>query len=332
MKIPNKADMSRKAELKRIASNDHEVHEHQHGQHNHSEHHHDGHHHSLGGHHHGETSEKNLWIAFALNLTFVVIELIGGIWTGSTAILSDALHDFGDSIALGLSALIQRISKKQAHPKYNFGWKRLPIIGALINIIILGASTIYIISEAIPNLFNPTPVLSQGMIGIAIFGVIANGLAVFRMRGAKKILDRTVILHLLEDLLGWIAVLITAGIMAVTNWYWLDPLLSLVISGIMIKNIWSNTRVIIDIILGATLDEDLKGRLQAEILQLAPEISSINKFQLWSLDGDEQVACLTIILQSEHNHEQIVAKIRSYLATQLIVETTIECQVTESKI
>ncbi|MGL4953221.1 MAG: cation diffusion facilitator family transporter [Culicoidibacterales bacterium] len=308
-----------------------------HGHHEHEHHHdhektHQGHHHGLGGHqHHDATaSEKNLWIAFALNMSFAIIELIGGIWTGSTAILSDALHDFGDSVGLGLSALIQRFAKKQAKPKYNFGWKRLPVLGAALNIIILSISTIYIISEAIPRLLQPVPVLSEGMIWIALFGIIANGLAVFRMRGAKQILDRTVILHLLEDLFGWIAVLVVASVMNMTTWYWLDPLLSLIISGVMIKNIWSNAKIIIDIILGATLDESLKQELSEGILALTPQITRLSKFQLWSLDGDEQVACVEVLLQNEENHEGVVNQIRSYLALNAIVETTIECRFVEN--
>lgn len=295
------------------------AHEHEHYEHNHS--------HGIGGHHHHDAraSEKNLWIAFGLNLGFAIIEIIGGLWTGSTAILSDALHDLGDSLALGSSALIQRFSQKQAGPKYNFGWKRLPVLGALLNIIILGVSSVYVVSEALPKLLNPQVIMSEGMILMAVFGIFANGLAVFRMRGSKRVLDRSVLLHMMEDLLGWIAVLIVAIVIYFTDWYWLDPLLSLIISGVMITNIFSNGKIILDIILGATLDEDFKRELMEEILELSPSIEAIDKFQLWSLDGDEHVATLQLRLDEAGDHEVIIQQVKDHLKREGISEVTIEC-------
>ncbi len=298
-------------------------------QQNHADYDHDHHEHAhnhLGGHHHHSSGSQNLWIAFTLNFVFAIIEFIGGMWTGSTAILSDALHDLGDSFALAISAILQQISRKQAPEKYNFGWKRLPIIGAIVNILILIVSVVFIVSEAIPQLLNPTPVYSTGMIWIAILGIVANGIAVFRIYGSKRILDRTVMLHLLEDLLGWIAVLVVAIVLVFTDWYWLDPLLSLGIAGIMAKNIFEQLKIVFVIILGATIDEPFKQELVAHIFQLTPEIIEIPKFQLWSLDGDESVACLKVRLATPDRHEIITQQIHDYLATEEIHEVTIECE------
>lgn len=308
-------------------NNDHQHASHDENHHNHDhnhEHHHS--HQTLGGHHHHQSGSENLWIAFALNFVFAIIEFVGGIWTGSTAILSDALHDLGDSLALAISAVLQQISKKPAPVKYNFGWKRLPIIGAMLNILILSVSVVFIINEAIPHLLIPTPVESKGMIWIAILGIFANGLAVFRIYGSKRILDRTVMLHLLEDLLGWIAVLVVAIVLVFTDWYWLDPLLSLGIAGIMAKNIFEQLKIVLILILGATVDEAFKHELQEQILQLTPQILGLSKFQLWSLDGDESVACLKVQLATAENHEIITQQIHEYLATADIHEVTIECE------
>ncbi|MGL5296768.1 MAG: cation diffusion facilitator family transporter [Culicoidibacterales bacterium] len=310
--------------MKHIHGNTKKDHIHEHDCHDHD---HKHSHSILGGHnHHDEhTSEKNLWIAFGLNIIFVLIEVVGGLWTGSTAILSDALHDLGDSIALGLSAWMQRISTKKAPIKYNFGWKRLPVLAALLNIVVLTCSTVFIVSEALPRLFSPEPVHSVGMVWIAIVGIIANGLAVWRMQGSKKILDRTVMLHLLEDLLGWVAVLIVGGVIAFTDWYWMDPLLSLVISAIMFKNIVKNARIVCAIIMGVTLDEQQKIQIEMELMALNKDIQTIEKFQLWSLDGEEQVACLQLRIRPLADNQAIIKQIRTYLVTQSIYESTIEC-------
>lgn len=302
------------------------MHKHYHGTHEAHTHQH------TGQHHHHHEGSKNLWIAFALNFVFAIIEFIGGLWTGSTAILSDALHDLGDSVALATSAILQQISRKPAPIKYNFGWKRLPIIGAMLNILILTISVIYIISEAIPQLFAPGEVYSVGMVWIGIIGIIANGIAVFRLNGSKRILDRSVVLHLLEDLLGWIAVLIVAIVLVFTDWYWLDPLLSLGIAGIIIKNIIEQISIVLAIILGATLDEEFKMKLTNEILTLSPEIISIAKFQLWSLDGDESVASLKVQVTTTSDYDIIVQQIHQYLFNQGVCEVTVECEYIQKRL
>ncbi len=134
-------------------------------------------------HHHHTTN--NIKIAFLLNLSFTLLEIIGGLWTNSVAILSDALHDLGDTVALGLSWHLANVSQKKRDSQFSYGYKRFSLIGALISSIILLLGSVIILSEAIPRLFHPENVYVEGMILFAIFGVLVNGVAALRLRGGQ---------------------------------------------------------------------------------------------------------------------------------------------------
>ena len=164
-----------------------------------------GHHHN---HHRRGQSTKNLKVAFFLNLSFTVIEFIGGLITGSMAIMSDALHDLGDSISIGLSWYFQNLSEKKRDNTFSYGYKRFSLLGAIINAVVLLVGSVIIISKAAPAIMNPSQVNEKGMLYIAIFGVVVNGAAVLRLRKGSSINERVISLHLLEDVLGWVAVLI----------------------------------------------------------------------------------------------------------------------------
>jgi len=246
------------------------------GQH-HSHHHH--HHHAQG------QDSKNILIAFALNAVFSVIELIGGYLTNSVAIYSDALHDFGDSLALLFAYFAEKLSHKEADEKYTFGYRRFSILSAFINGMILLVGSLFVINEAIQRILAPEVVKPEGMIWLAFLGIGVNALAAYRMSKNAGLNPRMVMLHLLEDLLGWVAVLIVSVILLFKPWFILDSILSILISLIILRGVYKNLIKVGMIFLQKFPDD----------IELDSIISEITKFDLvedihavkgWSLDNE----------------------------------------------
>lgn len=293
-----------------------------HGSCNHS-HSHNHHNHS---HHHHSASFKNIRVAFLLNFIFSIIEIVGGLLTNSSAILSDAIHDLGDSLSLALAMIFEKKSNKEPNNKFPYGYKRLSVVSALINIIVLSIGTIFVFKESIERILNPQPVLAEGMLLLATFGVIINGLSVLKMKNGIKISEKAVMLHLLEDLFGWLAVLVVSIVVAFTDFYILDPILSLIICFIMFKNIYYNTKTIYSIIMQGTPEnidiEDIKKHLMQEL-----PIKEISSLKIWSLDGENHVGTISIIIDDTIKHSKvdtIKKSIRNYLKEYNISDLTIE--------
>ncbi len=264
-------------------------------------------------------SEKNIATVFILNLVFTIIEVFGGIITNSTAILSDAVHDLGDTFALGTSLIFQRLSRKLPTEKYTFGFKRLTVIGALINVIILTIGSLFILVETFKKLSNPTAVVSEVMIIISIFGILANGISFIKMKSSNKVLDKTIMLHLMEDFLGWIVTFIVSILIFVTDLYILDPLLSIFIFIIIIKNIYRSGINIIEILLNSNPNLHLSKRIKEKILNTKGVIKILD-YHFWSEDGDEYN--LAIVIKS--NNKKILNKIKKILIEENINHSIVE--------
>ena len=233
-------------------------------------------------------SVKHIRYAFFLNLFFSIVEVVGGILTNSVAILSDALHDLGDSVALGISWYFQNVSKRQSNKKYSYGYGRYSVVGALVSTFILAVGSILIISESIPRLIHPEEADALGMIWIAVLGVLVNGASVWRLRKGKSLNEKVVALHLLEDALGWIAVLIGAVVMYFYDVPILDPILSLMIASWILFNVYRNLRKIFHILLQATpkgIDiEEITAHIQG-----IPGVLGVHDCHVWSMDGEYNV-------------------------------------------
>lgn len=260
-----------------------------------------GHHH----YHHGQgQSTKNLRIAFFLNLFFTVVELVGGLITGSLAILSDALHDLGDSISIGLSWYFQNLSEKKRNKTFSYGYKRFSLLGAIINAVVLLVGSVIIISKAVPYVMNPNEVDEKGMLYIAIFGVIVNGAAVLRLRKGTSINERVISLHLLEDVLGWLAVLIGSLLIMYFDWYFIDPLLSVLIALFIIYNVFTNLKKSLQIILQAT-PKEIDVEQVNENLKAIPEIIDVHDCHIWSMDGEYHVLSAHLVLDKVYDLNEI---------------------------
>ncbi len=293
------------------------AHEHENG-HGHAHNHARGHAHAHGG--------GNISTAFFLNLSFTVIELIGGMLTNSVAIISDAVHDFGDSLSLGLAWYFQRLSQKGSTPKYTYGYKRFALLGAIINSVVLVVGSVYILSEAVPRIFAPQETNAEGMLILAIIGMIVNGLAVLRTSKASSINERVVSLHLLEDVLGWAAVFIGSIVMRFTGWTVIDPILSFAIAGFVLFNVFKNIREILPILLQGSPPEIDRERVCAEISGLEG-VAGVHDLHIWSLDETYNVLTAHVALAEPVSSEYAAAlkgRIRAMLGGENIQHATIE--------
>lgn len=232
-------------------------------------------------HHHGTV--KNIKIAFFLNLVFTIIEFIGGLLTNSTAILADAVHDLGDTFALGQAWYFERLSQSASSSRYTYGYKRFTLLGAVISILILLVSSVTVLSQAIPRLFEPQHANAEGMILLALMGVGVNGYAIVRLSKNEGINSRAVSLHLLEDVLGWVAVLVVSIVMLFIDLPILDPILAVLITLYILGNVVKNIRSTIPIFLQAA---PLEHNIEAVVLELEKisHVKSLHHVHLWSMD------------------------------------------------
>lgn len=269
------------------------------------------------------SSSKNTFIAFLLNLSFSIIEFIFGWLFGSSAILADAVHDLGDALAIGSSAIMQTYANKPADRVYPFGYKRWNILAALLtsSILIIGSSLILV--ENIPNLFHPQPVNQDGMLVLGIIAVIINFLASRIVKNGHSHNESILSLHFLEDILGWLAVILVSIILQFTDWYFLDPLLSLCIAIFILSKAlpkaWNNVMILLETSPQGVNIEEIEGRLMA--IENVHEITQLN---VWTMDGYEHCATVTVTLTNPAVADKTKAKIQNSLITFGIVQSTIE--------
>ena len=259
------------------------------------------------------TAKKSIWLAFFLNLSYAIIEFIAGGIFGSSAVLADSIHDLGDAIAIGVSAFLETISNREEDSHYTLGYKRFSLLGAMVTAVILMTGSVLVILENITKLFNPQPVNDEGILWLGIIAVSINVLASLVVRKGKTKNESIMSLHFLEDTLGWVAVILMAIVLRFTDWYILDPLLSLVISIFIlskaIPRFWSTLKIFLDAVPEGVDIQQVKSDLE----QL-DHVASINQLNLWTMDGLEKNAivhvCLKEIEQMELCKESIRRKLK----------------------
>lgn len=269
------------------------------------------------------SSSKNTFIAFLLNLSFSIIEFIFGWLFGSSAILADAVHDLGDALAIGSSAIMQTYANKPADKVYPYGYKRWNILAALLtsSILIIGSSLILV--ENIPNLFHPNPVNQDGMLVLGIIAIIINLLASRIVKNGHSHNESILSLHFLEDILGWLAVILVSIILQFTDWYFLDPLLSLGIAIFILAKAlpkaWNNVMILLETSPQGVNLEEVKG-----VLLALENVHKITQLNVWTMDGYEHCATVTVKLTNPAVADKTKVKIRNSLITFGIVQSTIE--------
>ena len=284
------------------------------------------HHHGHGHHHHHHGDVKNIKTAFFLNIFFTIIEIIGGFYTNSIAILSDALHDLGDSLSLGLAWYFQKLSKKSRDRQFSYGYKRFSLLAAIINSIVLVVGSVFILLEAIPRLLNPIQPDAQGMIILAVLGVLFNGAAVLRLTKGDSMNERVAMLHLLEDVFGWVVVLIGSIIMYFFDLPIIDSILSIGISILILFNVVKNLKQSLQIVLqGIPNDVDEKEILT--YLNSLDGIANAHDLHIWSMDGQYNVLTTHLVLEKDISIDKLEIlkqQIRDELHKKGIEHTTLE--------
>ncbi len=259
-------------------------------------HHHHGHFHGLHDHARGSRSVRAIATAFSLNLVFAIVEVAGGIWTNSAAVLADALHDFGDAISLGFSLVFERVAQKKRDQRFSYGYRRFSLLAALTNGIVLLVGSIGILAIALPRIMGePQPVHTGGMIVLAVFGILFNGLAALRLRSGGTLNEKVLTWHLLEDVLGWVAILVGATAMHFFHLPFLDPVLSLLFTALTLWNavrlLKQTVMVFLQSIPGAISQEAIEGRLKS-----VPGVDAVHDTHIWSMDGEYHVLTTHIVI------------------------------------
>lgn len=273
-------------------------------------------------------SAQNLWIAFLLNLAFSILEIFGGLWTNSVAILADALHDFGDCLTLGLALVMQRLAARAGDAKFSYGYQRFSLLAAFLNGLILALGAAWIFFEAIPRLFAPEPVYAPGMLGMAALGVLFNGAAALRLHGGSSLNERLASWHLWEDVLGWIVVLIAAAVVHFTGLFVLDPLLSIVFNLFILYNVTKLMYSVTRVFLQSVPDSVELEHIETEIRAL-PHVEAVHDTRLWSLDGESHVLSAHVVVNAERSADEIFAvkqSIKRMLRAHAIEHATIEIE------
>lgn len=263
----------------------------------------------------GNHAKRNIGIVFIINLIFSVVEFVFGVIFNSVAIMSDAVHDLGDAVSSGFAWFFQKYSEKERNDTYTFGYSRFSLLGALVTATVLLGGSLFIIYRSIPRLINPEPVDVTGMMWLSIAAIMLNGFAtIILSRGSSKN-EKVLSLHMLEDVLGWVGVLVVSIAMRYTDWYRLDPMLSIVISGyifyLTVPQFLSTMKILLDRAPENTNVEEIIDKIKG-----ISGVQEISDFHIWSIDGQENALVATVLIEadSSHDRQNIKDKIREIAA------------------
>ena len=272
------------------------------------------------------TTKGAVWLAFFLNLSYAIVEFIAGGVFGSSAVLADSVHDLGDAIAIGVSAVLETISNREEDSHYTLGYKRFSLLGALVTAVILITGSILVILENIAKIFHPQSVNDEGIFWLGIIAITINVLASLVIRKGQTKNESILSLHFLEDTLGWVAVILMAIVLRFTDWYILDPLLSLVISFFILSKalprFWSTLKIFLDAVPEGV---DIQ-KIKTDLAEL-DHVASINQLNLWTMDGLEKNAIVHVCLKEMEHMETCKESIRIFLKNCGFQNITIEVDV-----
>ena len=268
-------------------------------------------------------AKYTVWVAFFLNLSYAIVEFIAGGIFGSSAVLADSVHDLGDAIAIGISAFLETISNREEDSHYTLGYKRFSLLGAMVTAVILMTGSVLVILENIAKIFHPQPVNDEGILWLGILAITINVLASLVIRKGQTKNESILSLHFLEDTLGWVAVILMAIVLRFTDWYILDPLLSLAISFFILSKalprFWSTLKIFLDAVPEGV---DIQ-KIKTDLAEL-DHVASINQLNLWTMDGLEKNAIVHVCLKEMEHMETCKESIRIFLKDCGFQNITIE--------
>ncbi|WP_312952390.1 CDF family zinc transporter ZitB [Superficieibacter sp.] len=269
-----------------------------------------------------DSNARRLLLAFSVTAGFMVIEVVGGLIASSLALLADAGHMLTDAAALLFAFLAVQFARRPPNARHTFGWLRLTTLAAFVNAIALVVITLLIVWEAIQRFYHPQPVAGMTMLIIAIAGLLANVLAfwILHRGGEEKNLNvRAAMLHVLGDLLGSIGAIGAAVIIMTTGWMPIDPILSVLVSCLVLRSAWQLLKESVNELLeGAPRALDiaaLKRRLHREI----PEVRNVHHVHVW-LVGEKPLMTLHVQVVPPHDHDGLLARIHHFLQHHYQIE------------
>lgn len=268
-------------------------------------------------------SEKKILVAFVLNFVFSVFEFFGGVFTGSTAILSDSVHDMGDAASIGISYLLEKKAKKQPDNRYTYGYARYSVLGSVMTTLILLFGSLMVIGHAIERLIHPTEIDYNGMILFAVLGFFVNLGAAWFTHGGDSLNQRAVNLHMLEDVLGWLVVLVGAVVMRFTGFVRIDSIMSIGVAVFILSHAIKTLKETIDLFLEKTpADLDVE-EIKAHVGHV-DGVLDVHHIHIWSLDGRAHYATMHVVTSGDAH--EVKEKIREELAEHGIPHATIETE------
>jgi cobalt-zinc-cadmium efflux system protein len=276
---------------------------------------------------HGHHATNSISWAILINIAFTLIELVGGIFTNSLTILSDALHDFGDSLILILSWIAEKKSHQKPDEKRTFGYKRFSLAAAITTSVLLISGSLYILTQAIPRLLSPQPVNTQGMVFLAILGVIFNGFGYLKLKKGSSFNEKTLSWHLLEDVLGWVVILIGSLVMYIWQNPIIDPIMTIGYTLFIVIGVGKNLKESLNILMqGVPSHIDLK-QIEAGLLKIK-NVISIHDVHVWSLDGETDVFTGHVVIKDEamKKAEEMKMVIKDELEKHHIEHSTVELE------
>lgn len=280
---------------------------------------------TVAKHHH---SSDNLRVALLLNMAFTLIELAGSFWTNSVAILSDAVHDSGDTVSLGTAWYLHRVSERAGDRTFSYGYRRFSVLGALITGVVLLAGLAFMLWRAIPRLLDPQQVDAPGMTALAVLGIATNGFAALKLRGGASLNEAIVSWHLLEDVLGWTAVLAGGLVMTFWNVPVLDPLLSVVIALFVSVNVVRQLNRVFRVFLQSAPDSFDLAQFEHAVTAI-PAVQSVHHTHPWSIDGEHHVLTTHVVVPAAIPREDVVEvkqRVRDLLDHRVFEHVTVEVE------
>lgn len=289
--------------------------------HRHGHAHHHGHHHS----HSENSSVRNIAIVFAMNLLFSISEFIFGALLNSTAIFADAVHDLGDALSVGLAFFLEKKSKKHADSKYSFGHRRFSLLGALITGVVLIVGSLFALGRAVPRLLKPEAVNYDGMLVMAILAIVLNGVSAWALSRGHSRNESMLNLHMLEDMVGWIGILVISLVLRFQPWYFLDPLMSIGISVFILYKAVPQVRSALDILMESVPEGVDLNALEQELLSL-PGVHGVGHLHVWSMDGEIHNLAVTLFthLAEMEQQKELKEKVRALAARIKVQCSTVE--------
>ena len=282
-------------------------------------------------------SQGNILVAFLLNLIFTIIEIVGGVLTNSVAILSDAVHDFGDSLSIGLGWFLEKKAKKERNEKYTFGYMRMRTLSAFFTCAVLIIGSAVVFYESVLRLINPEPVNSMWIFIISIFGILFNGLAVLKTRKSDNINEKSINLHIFEDVLGWVVVFFGSIFLWIFNIVWLDSVMSILVTIFVLYHAIKNLVEVFNIFMEKAPNGVKTSKLKEYLLE-NELIKDVHHIHVWTLDGQVVIATCHVVL-SDFAKKDDLAKIKEFVKSEasefdineIVVEMEFEKETCESE-